>query len=213
MMTTEHGARGHGGSGGTDGTDGGPSDPPRRTDARLNRERLVAAAREVFAEAGPSASLNEIARRAGVGPGTLYRHFPGRADLLTAVLRDRIETLCGRAEQLLGAQDADDGLRRWLHDFLDHARANQGMGSALLVETATTADPDCQRRILAAASGLLDRAREHGSARADVSVDDLVHLVVGIALSTTGGEPTGAQPHRLLELVLDAVFAPPREGA
>ncbi|MEU2503443.1 TetR/AcrR family transcriptional regulator [Streptomyces sp. NPDC007863] len=202
-MTAEHGIGGAGGS---------PADPPRRMDARLNRERLVAAAREVFAEAGPGASLNEIARRAGVGPGTLYRHFPGRTDLLTAVLRDRIDTLSGRAEQLLGAQDADDALQRWLHDFLDHARANQGMGSALLVETSAAADPDCQRRILDAASGLLDRAQEHGTARADVTVDDLVHLVVGIALATTGGEPNVPQPHRLLDLVLDAVFGSPRDG-
>ncbi|NML52564.1 TetR/AcrR family transcriptional regulator [Streptomyces sp. R302] len=208
-MTTEHGTDGSGGSGGA------PVDPPRRMDARLNRERLVAAAREVFAEAGPGASLNEIARRAGVGPGTLYRHFPGRTELLTAVLRDRIETLCARAEQLLGARDADDALQRWLHDFLDHARANQGMGSALLVETAAAADPffDCHRRILDAAGGLLDRAQEHGTARADVTVDDLVHLVVGIALSTTGDAGTGPRPHRLLDLVLDAVFGPPATPA
>ncbi|MFD5764693.1 TetR/AcrR family transcriptional regulator [Streptomyces sp. NPDC127049] len=189
-----------------------PAAPPRRTDARRNRERLVAAAREVFAESGPGASLNEIARRAGVGPGTLYRHFPQRPDLLAAVLADRIETLGAHAERLLAAEDADDALERWLRAFLAHARVNQGMGGALLVESAGELGFDCHRRILDMAAGLLARAQRHGTARADLAAEDLLRLVVGIALSTVHGE-RAEQPALLLDLVLDAVHAPPRRRA
>ncbi|MFB7105749.1 TetR/AcrR family transcriptional regulator [Streptomyces hydrogenans] len=193
----------------TNGRAGAAAEPPRRTDARLNRERLVAAAREVFAEAGPGASLNEIARRAGVGPGTLYRHFPDRSALLSAVLADRIERLGAQAERLLVSEDADEALEQWLRAFLAHARVNQGMGSALLVEPAGESGPDCHRRILDMATGLLDRAQLHGSARADLTADDLLHLVIGIALSTTQDDLPG-RPEFLLDLVLDAVHGSPR---
>ncbi|MFF8381595.1 TetR/AcrR family transcriptional regulator [Streptomyces sp. NPDC015661] len=188
-----------------------PAEPPRRTDARLNRERLVAAAREVFAEAGPGASLNEIARRAGVGPGTLYRHFPNRSALLTAVLADRIETLRAEAEQLLTSPNADDALDQWLRAFLTHARVNQGMGSALLVESVGELGFDCHRRILDMASDLLARAQRHGTARADLTADDVLQLVIGIALSTAHSKQAG-QPERLLDLVLDAVHGAPRRS-
>ncbi|KIF75084.1 TetR family transcriptional regulator [Streptomyces sp. 150FB] len=185
----------------------------RRADARLNRERLVVTAREVFAESGPGASLNEIARRAGVGPGTLYRHFPNRQTLLTAVLRDRIETLCGQAEELLTADSADEALARWLRAFLTHARVNQGMGSALMIEGPEGPDAlgvDCHQQILDAATGLLTRAQRLGTARTDLTAGDLVQLVVGIALSTTHGADA-EQPERLLELVLDAAHGAGRK--
>ncbi|SEB73922.1 TetR/AcrR family transcriptional regulator [Streptomyces sp. TLI_105] len=195
----------------TNGQGRAPAEPPQRTDARLNRERLVAAAREVFAEAGPGASLNEIARRAGVGPGTLYRHFPHRSALLTAVLADRVETLCAHAERLLASEDADDALEQWLRAFLTHARVNQGMGSALLMESAGELGFDCHRRILDVAAGLLARAQRHGTARADLAADDLLRLVIGIALSTAHSEQDG-RPELLLDLVLDAVHGTPRRS-
>ncbi|QEV21673.1 TetR/AcrR family transcriptional regulator [Streptomyces alboniger] len=183
----------------------------RRADARLNRERLVTAAHEVFTEAGPEASLNEIARRAGVGPGTLYRHFPNRQTLLTAVLGDRIEALCEQAEKLRTSDSADDALRHWLGAFLAHARAHHGMGSALMVNDPGVPGPDCHQLILNAAAGLLTRAQHQGAARADLTADDLVRLITGIALSTPHHEDT-EQADRLLALVLDAVYAPPRRG-
>ncbi|MFF2846714.1 TetR/AcrR family transcriptional regulator [Streptomyces sp. NPDC058001] len=203
----------------TTGRDNGSAAAPRRTDARQNRERLLAAAREVFGEAGPEASLNEIARRAGVGPGTLYRHFPNRASLVTAVLGDRIRRLAELADELLSdtsgtsalsGTSADDALARWLGAFLDHARVNQGMGSALLIEEAGGLGLDCHQVIRDAAAGLLARAQLRGSARLDLTADDLVQLVVGIALSTAKGHDP-EQPGRLLALVLDAVFRTPRE--
>lgn len=185
-----------------------PAPRSRRADARLNRERLVATAREVFAEAGPEASLNEVARRAGVGPGTLYRHFPNRSALLAAVLRDRIETLCALAGTLRASHPADEALAGWLRAFLDHARDSQGLGGALLAEEPAAPGIDCHRLILDTAAGLLAEAQRRGTARAGLTADDLVQLVVGIALSTARGHDA-AQPGRLLALVLDAVHAAP----
>ncbi|MET9438467.1 helix-turn-helix domain-containing protein [Streptomyces sp. NPDC006551] len=183
----------------------------RRTDARLNRERLVAAAQEVFTEAGPGASLNEIARRAGVGPGTLYRHFANRQILLTAVLTDRVQALCEQAEKLRTSDSADDALSQWLGAFLAHARANQGMGSALMVNEPDAPDLDCHQLILNAADGLLTRAQQHGTARADLTAGDLVQLITGIGLSTARNEDA-EQAHRLLALVLDAAYGAPRRS-
>ncbi|MEU8529340.1 MULTISPECIES: TetR/AcrR family transcriptional regulator [Streptomyces] len=182
---------------------------PRRSDARRNRERLVDAARAVFTESGPEASLNEIAQRAGVGPGTLYRNFPNRQTLLAAVLRDRIDTLCGHAERLLTADSPDRALAEWLRAFLEHARVNQGLGGSLLLDEPETLGLDCHRRIEDAAAALLVRAQRSGTARGDLAPDDLVQLVVGIALATVRVEDA-AQPGRLLELALDAVHAAPR---
>lgn len=177
---------------------------PQRADARRNYERVVAAAHEVFAEAGPEASLNEIARRAVVGPGTLYRHFPTRRALLTAVLRDRIEALCGRADELLATESPDVALAEWLHAFLAHARSGQGLGSALMAAEPDELGFDCHQRIRDAAAALLVNAQRTGTARADLAPGDLLQLVVGIALTTTHTTDEN-EPTRLLSLVLDAI--------
>lgn len=188
-----------------------PARRPRRTDARLNRERLIATAQEVFAESGPEASLNEVARRAGVGPGTLYRHFPNRSALLTAVLKGRIETLCELAATLSSSEPADDALTQWLRAFLVHARLNQGLAGALMVEEPVALGLDCHKLILDAAAGLLAQAQRRGTARADLTADDLIQLVVGIALSTARSHDA-QQPDRLLALVLDATYGTPLQN-
>ncbi|MFD3535688.1 TetR/AcrR family transcriptional regulator [Streptomyces sp. NPDC058664] len=192
----------------TDQGRGAAAPEPRRTDARLNRDRLVAAAHEEFAASGPGASLNRIAQRAGVGPGTLYRHFPNRQALLAAVLTDRIGRLCAQADALPDTEGPDEALARWLGALLEHARLNQGMGSALMVEGPDGTGPDCRRIIVDAAARLLARAQAYGSARAGLDADDLVRLVVGIALATAHGGDA-EQPGRLLALVLDATAARP----
>ncbi|MDI2128301.1 TetR/AcrR family transcriptional regulator [Yinghuangia seranimata] len=188
----------------------GPAGAPgaKRADARLNRERVLAAAREVFAESGPDASLNEIARRAGVGPGTLYRHFPNRQALLAAVIQERVDALCAHAGRLAEpgpeGPTADAALAEWLAAFLAHARLNHGIGAAAMAAHDEEFGADCHGRIFAAAASVLERAQREGTARSDVTVDDLVQLVVGLALSANqyGDE---AQPARLLALVLDGV--------
>ncbi|MBC9727625.1 TetR/AcrR family transcriptional regulator [Streptomyces sp. TRM68367] len=192
----------------------GSAPAPRRTDALRNRERLLAAAQEVFVEAGPGASLNEIARRAGVGPGTLYRHFPNRHALLTAVLRDRIDALRAQAETLLRTETPDDALAHWLHALLTHARVNHGMVSTVMIEEPVTPGLDCHQVILDAATALLTRAQRQGTARTDLTADDLLQLVAGIALATAR-RTDADQPERLMNLVLDAAYgrAHPRESS
>lgn len=181
-----------------------------RADARHNRERLVAAAEQVFGELGPEASLNRVAQRAGVGPGTLYRHFPTRQALLAAVLQDRIAGLCARADALLSAASPDAALVEWLGAFLAHVRINQGLGGELLTAPAAAAGVDCHQAIRAAAAAVLTRAQRSGTARADLTVPDLIQLVAGIGMITAHHADDPAQPERLLTLVVDAVFAGPR---
>lgn len=181
-----------------------------RSDARRNRDRVLAAAREAFAEEGPGASLNEIARRAGVGPGTLYRHFPARRDLHAAVLAERVEGLCALADELAASRPAGEALDAWLRAFLDHARTDHGLGGAMMTEPGD-GEPDlgfdCHAAIQGAAERVLARARDEGAARADLAADDVVQLVAGIALSTVRTGPERAE--RLLDLVTDALRARP----
>lgn len=161
-----------------------PSSPgPRRADARRNRDKLVAAAGAVIAEAGAEASLEEVARRAGVGSATLHRHFPSRAALLEAVLRDRVQALCARAEDLLTTPSAGAALVAWLRDVVAHAATARGLGPAL---TGYSSDPEFSPHtmIRGAAQQLLTRAQRAGSVDPGVTVDDVLLLANGIALAT-----------------------------
>ncbi|MFQ6325319.1 TetR/AcrR family transcriptional regulator [Nocardia sp. CWNU-33] len=176
-----------------------------RADAQRNYERVLSAAAETFAEEGPDASLNEIARRANVGPGTLYRHFPNRQALLAAVLRERIEALRARAEELMSTTDPDDALREWLRAFLTHARTDHGLGGAALTEPVDLGF-DCHAAIHEAAHAVLSHAQRVGSVRTDAHAGDVIQLIVGIALTTPRHSPDPDRPERLLGLVLDALY-------
>src|SRR3954453_8329205 len=103
--------------------------PPvhQRADASRNAARLLAAARALIAEVGNDVALNDVARRAGVGNATLYRHFPTRGDLLVAVYADEVAALCGRGENLLAAADPGDALFAWLDDFVAHVATKRAL--------------------------------------------------------------------------------------
>lgn len=174
-----------------------------RSHAQRNYDQILRAATTVFAESGPDASLNEIARRAGVGPGTLYRHFPNRQTLQAAVLEERVERLCGEGAELLSLPDADTALAQWLRLLLLHTRSDRGLGAAALTGT-TDQGAQCRAAIEEAAALLVARAKDSGTVRSDTSADDLVHLMAGIGLATEVHSDS-AQAERLLGTVLRGI--------
>jgi AcrR family transcriptional regulator len=184
-----------------------------RADARRNYDRLVAVAGAVVAEQGAEASLEEIARRAGVGSATLHRHFPGRYALLEAVFRERVETLCARADGLLDDPAPGDALVTWLRAVVAHAAANRGLGASLLMGARSTElGSSCHARILDAGARLLARAQLEHEVRPEVAITDLLRLVNAISLATEQ-EPGGADhADRLLSLVVRGVRVPDPPG-
>ncbi len=181
---------------------------PTRADARRNHDRIVTAAADAIAEHGAEASLEEIARRAGVGSATLHRHFPSRQHLLEAVFRGKVEALCATAADLAGHPDPGHALATWLGAVARHAAHNRGLAAALM-GGAHDGDPTlgagCHTMIINAGADLLAHAREAGAARPDVSITDLLTLVNAISLAVEG-EPDGAvQAGRLLTLALTGV--------
>jgi AcrR family transcriptional regulator len=179
-----------------------------RADAARNRARVLDAAQEVFAARGPDASLEEIARRAGVGIGTLYRHFPTREDLVEAAFQERLDALQARAEELLTADDPAEALATWLREQLVHARSCQGLGAeAMLAMLAHRAEqPTACEAMRRAGSALLDRARDAGAVRSGVDIDDLVRMVQAVSLAAEESDDPGTS-ERLFGLVLDGLRA------
>jgi AcrR family transcriptional regulator len=179
-----------------------------RADAQRNYQRLLSAASATFAEhSADDASLEEIARRAGVGIGTLYRHFPNRQALLEAVYADQVNALRGRAEELSQAADADEALAEWLRALIGFSRTKRSLTSALLA----TLDKDselltsCSRLLRESAATLLGRAQQAGAMRADADAKDLLRLVHAISMAVEREPADAGQADRLLGLVLDGL--------
>jgi AcrR family transcriptional regulator len=181
----------------------GLSHRPRRADARRNYEKLLAAAAEAFTQDGTAASLEDIARRAGVGIGTLYRHFPTRQALLEAVYIDEVEEM-SRAAADLAELAPWDALVTWLHQFVRYAATKR----ALADEMMATMDADaqvftaCRGAITSAGDMLLQRAQEAGVVRPDTSFTDVGRMVAGIASIRTA-DP--GQIERILDVALDGL--------
>jgi AcrR family transcriptional regulator len=189
---------------------------PLRADARRNHERIVAAAHEAFATHGAGASLEEIARRAGVGSATLHRHFPSRRSLLDAVFHDRVEALCAKAHQYARESEPGTALFSWLRDFNAYAATCRGL-AASLVHDGRDREPEpvrqkdgCTTMITAAAGELLRRAQQSGAARPGIRVEDLLALVRTISLATEHRDDD-EQARRLLDIAVDGVRAEHRE--
>ncbi|MGY4368036.1 AcrR family transcriptional regulator [Bradyrhizobium sp. LB1.3] len=153
-----------------------------RADALRNRERVLEAAKTVFNAGGPEASLEAVAKRAGVGIGTLYRHFPTREDLFEAVYRREVEHLSELAEQLKNAKDPVDALRRWLRSNVEFVATKKGMSAALALTFQSSSDLAAfsMERLTKAIGSLLDRAVAAGQMRSDVSPEDLLRALVGM---------------------------------
>jgi AcrR family transcriptional regulator len=175
---------------------------PRRADAQRNYDQLVAAASAAFARDGADASLEEIARQAGVGSATLHRHFPSRQALLNAVFHDRVEVLCRQARELAGSAEPGPALTTWLRALGAYAASARGLASSLVPSTGNV----CHLMITEAGRELLDRARATGAVRPDVSIDDLLTLVTAISMAFEHRPgDSGSEADRLLVLAIDGI--------
>jgi AcrR family transcriptional regulator len=177
-----------------------------RADAQRNRERLLVAAVRALSESGPDVALESIARDAGVGIGTLYRHFPTREALIEAAYRNEVERLCDAADELLGANPPDVALRQWMDRFVDYMTTKRGMSDALRVLVASGADPfaHTRARLVAAITSLIEASVTAGVIRADADPDDVLKSISGVSL--VSGEPDQReQARRLLDLLMDGL--------
>lgn len=184
---------------------------PKRADALRNYEKLVAAAREAFTEADRSASLEDIARRAGVGIGTLYRNFPARADLVQAVYVDEVEALSRSAGELAELEPWE-ALSAWLQRFVGYVATKQALSDELfaVAERDAAVFAGCRAMLHEAGAPLLRRAQDAGVVRPDVTIDEVVRMVAGIAKIPTD-DPADIQ--RLLAVALDGLRYQPGAGA
>jgi AcrR family transcriptional regulator len=176
---------------------------PKRADALRNYERLLAAAREAFTEADRSASLEDIARRAGVGIGTLYRHFPTRADLVQAIYVDEVEALSRSAAELAPLEPWE-ALTSWLRRFVGYVATKQALADELfaVAERDDAVFAGCRSMLHSAGEPLLRRAQDAGIVRPDVEIDEVVRMVGGIA-KIPADDPADIQ--RLLAVALDGL--------
>jgi AcrR family transcriptional regulator len=177
-----------------------------RVDALRNRDRLLEAARTVFSAGGPDASLEAVAKRAGVGIGTLYRHFPSREALFDAVYRHEAEQLAALAERLKKETQPLEALRRWLHALVRFVATKKGMSAALALAISKDSDlfSYSSDLLIRSAGALLDRAIAAGEIRNDVSAEDLVRTLAGMCY--TYDQP-GWQKSvlRLLDIFVDGL--------
>jgi AcrR family transcriptional regulator len=153
-----------------------------RTDALRNRERLLEAAKAVFSAGGPEASLEAVAKRAGVGIGTLYRHFPTREALYEAVYRREVEQLGELATALQGEAAPVEALRRWLSSTVEFVATKKGMSAALTLAVHGSSELHAYslERLTKAVGALLERAAAAGEIRSDIGADDVLRALVGM---------------------------------
>jgi AcrR family transcriptional regulator len=176
----------------------------RRTDAEHNRRHIVAIARAGFAEDGLDLPMREIARRAGIGVATLYRHFPARPDLISAVLAEQVRTCAEEMRSALADPDPWRALSRTIHHFGEQQVQNRGLNEALFgSHEAGAAFAEQRREHAAALARLVEQARATGAVRRDVSVEDVrVGLMAIAAFHALPAAKANAAIHRLTNLVL-----------
>ncbi|MDX3854741.1 helix-turn-helix domain-containing protein [Streptomyces sp. AK02-01A] len=159
-----------------------PTTKPLRADARRNYEALLAAGKRVFTHAGAEAPMEDVAKEAGVGQGTLYRHFPSREHLFVAIMKERVDLLDEQARELLGAPDAWQALAHWLRLYDRSATEYRGLSARVgdgLADDASPVAAACAP-MKASFAQLLDRAREKGAVRADITAVHILTMVAGL---------------------------------
>ena len=181
-----------------------PLDAPRRADARRNRERLLAAATAAFAEQGADAPLEDIARRAGVGIGTLYRHFPTRLALQEGVFRNQVETVCARGRELAEAPSPGEAFAAWLRVLAGFLAAKRGLSHALIATLGKDSEviSSCGQAMRTTVEQLLTRAQQAGAVREDLTAMDVMHMMHGIGVAV---EHTPGEADRMISLILDGM--------
>lgn len=182
------------------------SKPQRmRADARRKMSALLEAATAVFAESGVDAPVREIAERAGVGLGTVYRHFPQRSDLIVAVFQSRVDACADAASVLARKYEPAEVLARWMRRFVDFVATKRGLAAALHSgDPAYRALPEYfEKRLKPALQGLLDAAVAAGVVRADVDAGDLLRAVATLCHGPQGKEPAYARS--MVELLVDGL--------
>jgi AcrR family transcriptional regulator len=200
-----------------------PDTRSMRADARRNYERLLAAAVAEVARTGADASLEKIARDAGVGSATLHRHFPTRQALLEAVFHDRVEGLCAEARELAGAADAGRALADWIREVAVYGATTRGLAASLLAsgqltagrepadrepvgrEPAATSDSSCEAMLTDAGGNLLRLAQDAGAVRPGITIGDLLTMANAVSLTTEDG----AEAARLVTLAIEGIHPRP----
>jgi AcrR family transcriptional regulator len=174
----------------------------QRSDAQQNRERILVVAKDAFAISGATASLDDIAKQAGVGPGTLYRHFPSRKDLLKAVYQAAAEKLATAAMEFAENLPPIDALRAWMLLFVDYLADKQIIAPALnaLVDDPQKLYEASYGQIWEAVRGLVQRTVKSGDIREDLDAIDLLRALVGVA--SVGASPDWQQNARKLVDIL-----------
>ncbi len=184
--------------------DGPDVERPQRADARRNRERLVAAAREIFTEQGSGASMEAIAKQAGVGVGTLYRHFPNRLDIVEAVYETDVHELADAAQRVVAELEPWDAVVTFFDAFMRYAQTKQALLAEL--QLAFEKNPDLRSRarelINASFDLVIDRAKDAGVVRDDVDGSDLTQMVSPIC---TNASVSPEQTRRLIGIILDGL--------
>ncbi|MBW9114031.1 TetR/AcrR family transcriptional regulator [Rhizobium cauense] len=182
--------------------------PPLRADARRNRDKLAEVAAAAFSETGVETSLEDIARRAGVGIGTLYRHFPSREHLVEVVYRRELESLAAAARELAASHPPDVALEEWMRRFVGYIAAKRGMATSLkiLMDSNASLFAEGSGILRGAAEELLSTAAAQGFVRDDIDTTDLLHALSSI-YSLPASPEWRDRSNRLIGLLMDGLRA------
>ncbi|HWU59066.1 MAG TPA: TetR/AcrR family transcriptional regulator [Microbacteriaceae bacterium] len=180
--------------------------PRGRSDAVRNRERLLEVSRDAFSAGDGDIALETLAKRAGVGIGTLYRNFPTREALVEALYRSELDALAATVDEALSAETADAALRLWMDRYATFVATKHGMAESLqgLFSTGAMAPSETRTRVREAVARFLEAGASDGTLRSDVQADDVVSMLVGTFLSTAGA-PDEQQRDRMLGLLIDGL--------